>query len=122
MNAEQLTEIENRLSIILPEDYREVMHVYPKELEAVAEYELLNDHQQLIGMNVNTRSYGPGIAGWRDSFFIIGTDGGEEMYFLDMSRGRSPVFCLAVENHVISERASSLAEFLQMLIEEHIES
>ena len=122
MNTEQLTEIERRLSVTLPDDYRELMLAYPKELEAEAEYELLNDPQQLIGININTRGYGSGIAGWQDSFFITGTDGGEEMYFLDTSRGRSPVFCLAVENHVISERAPSLAEFVRMLVETDSES
>jgi hypothetical protein len=117
MDTEQLTEIESTLSITLPDDYRELMLAYPHELEAVAEYELVNDAQQLIAINVNARGYGPGIGGWRDSFFITGTDGGEEMFFLDTSRARSPVFCLAVENHAISERASSLAEFVRMLVE-----
>ena len=56
-----------------------------------------------------------------DSLFFVGSDGGEEYYFVDASKEDSEVFVLEIENGTHRNYAPSWAAYLEKINSSHDE-
>lgn len=118
MTDNDLDRIERELGIRLPVDYREIMRAYPFGPGThAAEFGLPDDADGLI-----TANRGPGPHGFA-GYFRIGSDGGEEEYYIDLHRIRSPVYRYALETSERTIVSDDLNQYVQrcMAIEAEIE-
>ena len=93
MTESDLKTIEERLSITLPCAYRATMLHYPLPPDSFGPEDMLLDTvEELLELNMD----GLAIDGVPSPFFI-GSDRGEECYFLDASRADSPVYVYQLE-------------------------
>jgi hypothetical protein len=107
MTDSDLQRIERELSLKLPADYRSLMLSYPFPPDSFTAENMLPDNAARLLES----------AGGRDNLpprsFIIGNDGGEEIYFIDTSRQQSPVFVFDLETGEIKEYAPTLEAYIQ---------
>jgi hypothetical protein len=88
-----LSIIEERLAVTLPEIYRATVRDYPFSSDSIgAECMLLDSAAAVVELN----EVGLEIDGVTSPFFI-GSDLSEEWYFLDVSRAESPVYVYQLE-------------------------
>jgi hypothetical protein len=99
MTPSDLDRIEEVLGITLPEAYRATMGIYPFDSDSTASDCMLpNDAEWVINANRGLDRHfllhhGKGRWVPTKNHLLIGTDGGEEYYYLDLRR--NPVRCLA---------------------------
>ena len=93
MTTADLQAIEDRLNIKLPGSYRAIMAAYPFSPDSFAAEAMLLDEVDAV---VDLNSAGVVIQGVSRPFFI-GSDLGEEWYFLDPADNESPVFVYELE-------------------------
>jgi hypothetical protein len=105
----------------LPAAYRDLLASYPKELAATAgEWELLANLEDAIELNRKMRRLWP-HSDYRkrpiaDSYFLIGQDGGGDLYAIDLALGNStPVLEFDHERAKWRPRAASLSDFVKQL-------
>jgi hypothetical protein len=103
MTDTQLDAIEAALGVKLPAEYRRVSFAFlfrPIGRDRV--YWMYNDPGAVIG-----QSRAPLVNGdydrsnWRASYVVIGKSAAGDLYLLDASAERSPVYCLSHETHAI---------------------
>ncbi len=107
----ELKTIEECLTVALPEAYRATLRDYPFPSESFgAESMLLNSAESVIEFNTE----GAEIDGVVSPIFI-GSDLGEEWYFLDASRTDSPVFVYQLETGEHQVLDTTLERFLDRI-------
>lgn len=110
MNRDDLTLIESRLGLKLPEEYQRVMLDYPfGTLRGNDDSELFDEPTMIIVRNTECRKGGPGSKRWPASLLFIGHDGAGGFHALDLSANPARVLLLDQGN---SERATVLADSL----------
>jgi hypothetical protein len=114
MTASDLQQLEKHLGVVLPADYKAVMQAYPIKLDSFTEYMLLDGVDVMLEAN-------RGCEFLPSQSVVIGSDCGEEMYFIDASRSSSPVFVYDIETRKISEFSPSIAVYVQKCEEIHEE-
>jgi len=97
MNVQKL---ENQLSVVLPEEYRQLLNDYPSQLAELdyfddasqggpRNFELLADPQEILELNRRERRRWPQAdyshAVFPDSYFLIGWDGCGNLFALDLA-------------------------------------
>lgn len=93
MTGSELQQIEERMAFRIPSYYRETLLNYPFERDSFAdEFMLPNCPQAVIELNDAGISTGTGVQA-----LFIGSDGGEERYFVDASLPDSGVFVFDLE-------------------------
>ncbi len=103
--------IESSLNMLLPEYYRRTMLDYPFPANSFAnEFLLPNDPEPIIDYNQGSGEH-PGIG----KLFIIGSDGGEELYFVDLTADNSCVFTFDMETGKHTTKASDWMEYLRQV-------
>jgi hypothetical protein len=102
-----LQRIEDSLHIKLPADYRSLMLAYPFPPDSLSADCLLPNSVDAVLDHADTGGTLPPHS------FTIGGDGGEEIYFIDLSRQPSPVFVYDLETGKIKEEAPSLDAYVQ---------
>ena len=107
MLSSELERIETQLGISLPEDYRSLMTAYPFAPSSFTAEVLLPDSADWLLASAGLVNDLPANS------FIIGGDGGEESYFIDVSRQRSPVFVFDLETGKVWQKASSLSVYVE---------
>ena len=116
MTPAALRHIEQTLKVVLPEYYRQTLLDYPFPADSFAAELTLPTEIDAILLN-NTR-FPP-----EDQRFVVGSDGGEEVYFI--LPGESPervyVHQLETSNDPSLVYAHSWAEFLRILTEQEAE-
>jgi SMI1 / KNR4 family (SUKH-1) len=128
-----ISELEQRLKLTLPPEYRQLLADYPPRLAAIdyfddpaqggpRNFELLNSPRELLNLNRRER------ARWHksdhahvslpDCYFFIGWDGCGNLFAIDVSdKGSCPVLEFDHELQRWSQISHSLAEFI-----DHLES
>ena len=93
MTEQDLQALESHLGSPLPAFYRATLSDYPFDPDSCAAEYLLPDNSQFV---IELNSSGLLLDGVEKPFFI-GSDGGEESYFIDASKADSGVYVYDVE-------------------------
>jgi hypothetical protein len=118
MTQQDLSRIERALNLRLPRGYRELMLHYPFPPDSCAADCLLPDNPDtLIEHNRGPDPHHlfgdrPGPGPPPGNYFMIGSDCGEEWYYIDISRDQSPVFKLDLECKTLTVEAANLTEYV----------
>jgi hypothetical protein len=108
MTEADFRKIESTLNVSLPEFYRTTMLSYPFPVDSFAEEFLLpNDPEPVLEYNQHPCEYEETGAP-----FVIGSDGGEEIYFIDLAVDSSQVFTYEMETGKHVEKATDWTEYL----------
>jgi hypothetical protein len=117
MTANDLQQIQDHVGFQLPLYYRETLLNYPFKHDSFAEeFMLPNCHQAVKDLNDASISIGSGIQA-----FFIGSDGGEEQYFVDASTQESGVFVFDLETGEHRNLSPSWSSFLDHIHSTHTE-
>lgn len=111
MTDAELEVIEEHLAVVLPKAYRATVRDYPLPANSFGvEGMLLNSPEAVIELN----AAGAEIDGVVSPFFI-GSDLGEEWYFLDASMPNSPVYVYQLESGEHRVLDATLGQFLDRI-------
>jgi len=111
MTESDISKIESSLNVKLPEFYRRTMLSYPFPVDSFAEEFLLtNDTESVLESNQHPSEY-EGIG----RPFLVGSDGGEEIYFVDLAVNSSQVFTYEMETGKHVEKAKDWGEYLSQI-------
>jgi len=107
----EISKIEESFNLSLPEFYRSTMLSYPFSADSFAEEFLLpNNPQSILEYNQHSGEY-TGI----EKPFVIGSDGGEEMYFIDLASDSSQVFSFDMEAGKHNVKAKDWSDYLSQI-------
>ena len=116
MTESDLLRIEHELSVELPQPYASQLRSYPFSGDSyVAESYLWNDPRVLIDSNTDLESIIGGAKADVDPhahMFQIGSDGGEEIYLIDLRHPTSPIYVYDFERGSITEKCPDLEAWL----------
>jgi len=111
MKESDIRKIESALDVPLPEFYRVTMLTYPFPADSFAnEFLLPNDPKTILEYNQHSGEY-PGIG----KPFVIGSDGGEEMYYVDLAADSSQVFTFDIETGKHTPKAADWTMYLSQI-------
>jgi hypothetical protein len=127
MTDADLDRIEVALALTLPLAYRQFMLDYPRWLSAqqpdwsdVEQWELTDDPERVIRFNMEVRKAKPGEffddRPWPLHYFVIGSERGQNWFFLDLSSGSDEVWMFRHEEGELRRESASLSEFPAALI------
>ncbi len=134
MDFRALREIEKRYDIRLPKEYTSFILNYPS-LEDENEQQYLEEtisrcldvilsHNDFFRDDTDSPRHSVAFRefGWQDSYFVIGSDGCGNYYFLDTSRNPAPVFFVAHGEEKIEPLAKDISGLLEHFLEVSAES
>ena len=111
MTESDISRIESVLNIKLPEYYCSTMLNYPFADDSfAAEFLLPNDPEQILEYNQDSYEY-PGVG----KLFVIGGDGGEDSYFIDLADNSSQVFTFDMESDTHTSTAANWSEYIEWI-------
>jgi hypothetical protein len=127
MTSSDFDRIEAALDLKLPPFYRTYMLNYPRwlaerqpEWSDVEHWEFANDPERLIHFNEYVRGLEPGEffddGPWPVHYFVIGSEGEQNWYFLDLARCSEAVYLFHHEMGDVAEEAPSLSKFPDALL------
>ena len=117
MTEAELRLIEERLGYSLPEEYNSTVLNYPFAADSFAnEFMLLDNVDAVVELN----EAGVEIGDVERPFFV-GSDGGEEWFFIDASKEESPVFVFQLESGKHHIRAGTWGGYLEEIRTAHAE-
>lgn len=121
MTPKDIQEIETTFSIALPQAYVDAIcpYSFPSE-SSLANYAMLDSKEWLVELNQRLRTNGWNGADWPQHYFVIGYDGGECYYFLDVSQNDTKVFIISKEGCDIGDAevyAPTLTDFIDADLE-----
>jgi hypothetical protein len=125
MNESDITKIESELKINLPDSYRKVLRDYPFEEDSFGYMCMLsNDIMTIIASNKTPSMHAlihiKNIANHpqkNKNYFWIGSDGGEEEYYLDISHEFGAIYEYDLETGKITEYAQNLNRYIEQIHE-----
>ena len=117
MTGADIQRVEHALSVKLPSDYRQLLLDYPFSEDSFATAcMVIRDAEALINLNRGPDKHfvihhreGRWVPG--RNHFLIGNDGGEERYYLDLDDPRSTVFRFDLETGELSPYATGIADY-----------
>jgi hypothetical protein len=122
MRADDFDTIEKSLSIVLPDQYRSVLTQYPFPPDPdSSSLWLVDDHETVIETTKTFRANQGTRGPWPLDYVYLGNDGGEEAYFLDVSRTPAPVLTYEYETGAIRPQAPDLAAWIDELRDRLVE-
>lgn len=111
MTEEELTQIESHLGLKLPEFYRSTMLNYPFPVNSFADEFLLTNYlEQVLELN-----HQPVECSGIGRPFLVGSDGGEELYYIDLQNLESPVYTLQLETGKHFQKAENWTQYLHRI-------
>ncbi|MGH9884262.1 MAG: SMI1/KNR4 family protein [bacterium] len=118
MTENELDEIAQRLGFALPGAYRATLLAYPFPPDSFGDDCMLpNRPADVIDLNAAALPVPSNV----HQAFFVGSDGGEETYFLDTARFDSPVYVFELETGQSRVLAPSWEAYLQHIRETHAE-
>lgn len=102
--------IEKELEISLPSNYKRILERYPFPKDSFATEMLSNNEDYLIGLN--NKNYWSHVNFNEIEPFFIGSDGGEETYFIDIKDLNTPVYLYDIEEDKYYKKSDSIKDFL----------
>ena len=117
MTIADIRRIEKELSVNLPEDYQQLLINYPFAEDSFATTcMVIRDAEALIDVNRSHTTHflihhreGRWVP--QKNHFMIGNDGGEEQYYLDLDDSECTVFRFDLETGELSTYAKGIADF-----------
>lgn len=121
MNSTDIREIQRELGIALPRSYVETVCPYPFPQDYWLEEILFGDAKSIIEINRDWRNTCWRTEHWKDFHFVIGHDGGECCYYIDLRLDDSPVYTISLEDGEFSliEEATTLRDFVAQSLLDH---
>ena len=121
MTPKDIQEIESAFSIALPRAYVDAVcpYSFPPE-SSLANYALLDSKDWLIRLNQELRTNGWKGVNWPQHYFVIGYDGGECYYFVDVRQADTEVNIISKEGCDIEDAevyAPTLTDFVDADLE-----
>ncbi len=113
---EDIDKIEKLLGIVLPNYYKSTIMNYPFPKNSLADDCLLLYDPELIIKN-NDSSFLEIIITPKIKPFCIGTDGGEEVYYIDLNCEETKVFAYSRETGKSEIYTTSLADYIKKIEE-----
>jgi hypothetical protein len=114
--------LERELSVSLPEQYKSALLAYPFAAGSVGEEMLVADVQWLLERNrANNPAFasrGPdkqAMPGLAQGLLLIGIDGGELQYYLNVNSSTNAVMEYSLETQQLSEFAASFGHYLERI-------
>jgi len=114
--------LERELSVSLPEQYKSALLAYPFAAGSVGEEMLVADVEWLLERNrSNNRAFAPGtrekqsLPNLSQGLLLIGIDGGELEYYLEVNSSMNAVMQYSLETHRLSDFAPSFAQYLERI-------
>jgi hypothetical protein len=112
MTPERIAEVEDALGVTFPKAYRDLLAAYPFPAGSLAdECLVLNDAEALISLNRASRDALSQTPAERP--FLIGSDCGEEVYFVDLASPACPVYAFELETWQTRPLAESLSAWTE---------
>ncbi len=111
MNLEDLKKIGNSIGITLPDYYKSTMLNYPFPKDSFAdEFMLVNNPGAVIENNDKSliEAIDKGVKP-----FSIGSDGGEELYYVDLNKEKSEVFVYYLETQKSEIQSKTWNDYLE---------
>lgn len=117
MTRADIQRVEQALTIKLPSDYQQLLLDYPFSEDSFATAcMVIRDAESLIKINQGPDTHfaihhreGRWVP--QKNHFLIGNDGGEEQYYLDLNDQTSMVFRFDLETGELSPYASGIADY-----------
>jgi len=116
MTCDDLSKLETRFEIQLPQEYLDVLTNYPFSDGHFGDEMLLDDAELLAQHNHPSAAKraklksGPSIS---DGYFWIGSDGGELSFYIKLGRSSRGVWYFDIETGEIQKYCDSLEDYLQ---------
>jgi hypothetical protein len=118
MTDQDIDEIESRLGLEVPDDYREFATSYPVHLGKFAgQYELFDDCDRVIFHTLERRLRATDEQPWSDDHLVIGASGCGDAYYMDLGQKPSPVLFASRDAKVVQTAADSLADWCDQLVQ-----
>ena len=116
MTNADLDRLEHVRGIRLPDDYRATMLAYPfpPDHEAAA-FDLPPDIDTILALQLEPDEAEGPDGPWPRHYVVIGSDGGEEAYVLDVSREPAPVLAYYFETGERRTLAPNVQSFVESL-------
>ena len=116
MTHDDVDQIECRLAIRIPDDYRTCVTNYPDDLsEDARKYDLWDNPKAVIANTEGLRIRFLTSGKWPHTFLVIGSSGCGDYYYLDTEQDRPPVGCWNHETERFAEVASSINDWYQQI-------
>ncbi|MFH0261382.1 SMI1/KNR4 family protein [Vibrio barjaei] len=120
MKSEELSRIERKTGIVLPQSYKQALLNYPEDLvdTEAEDYHFLTDADEIISENLEVRVSGYFGEKWPERYFIIGHNGCGDYYVISHT---STEFSVGFTDHNKMECklfADSLDEFVEKVLNE----
>ncbi|MHC4118417.1 MAG: SMI1/KNR4 family protein [Planctomycetota bacterium] len=111
MTESEINKIEASFNLTLPEFYKSTVLNYPFPPDSFAdEFVLLNTPQSILEYNQDRGEYSD-----TGEPFVIGSDGGEEIYYLDLASDSSQVFTFDMETGKHHVKAKDWSDYLSQI-------
>lgn len=114
--------LEEELSISLPEQYKSALHEYPFPADSVGQEMLVSDAGWLLRRNRSDSRASIGgkrpkhpLPSLSEGLFLIGTDGSELEYYLQLNGRTDAVMQYDLETHRSSEFAATFSQYLEKI-------
>lgn len=114
--------LEQELSVSLPEQYKSALLAYPFAAGSVGEEMLVSDVKWLLERNrTDNRAFAPARRGTHPSpslsqgLLLIGIDGGELEYYLNVNSSPNAVMEYCIETQQMTECAASFGQYLERI-------
>ena len=122
MNEGDIQRIESELGVSLPQSYKAVQLSYPFGPSSFGSLCMLVDNADAIidmnkGPGLHELMHGEAGAPRDGTYLMIGNDGGEEEYFLDISQADGPVMVFDLESGELSEFARDIKHYVDRVHE-----
>lgn len=122
MTSHELVALERALGITLPAAYRATMERYPFAPDSEpAEWSLPDDAARIEALNLQHRRMQFRSGPWPETAFVIGEDGGEVAYVLDLARTPAVVQEFSLETGQFTDRTADWSAWLAELAAEQRE-
>lgn len=109
MNQEDIKKIENSLKIKLPEFYKKTIQSYPFPKESFANEFLLPDEKNTIIENNDSTIID------KKNIFVVGSDGGEEYYYINLTKETSEVYLFDLEEKKSKVKSPNWDKYLNYI-------
>ena len=112
MTNDELDQIEARLAISLPPEYRQFAANYPADLDAdIRAHDIYDRAETVISATERLRLRPIPEMPWSDSYVVIGDSGCGDWYFLDLDESPAPLKWWNHETAAIEQVAFSIREW-----------
>ncbi|EGR2301167.1 hypothetical protein D0814_13180 [Vibrio parahaemolyticus] len=120
MKSEELSLIESKIEVVLPNSYKQALLNYPETLfgTEAEDFHFLTNANEIISENLEVRENGYFGEKWPDRHFIIGHNGCGDYYVINHTNTEFSVGLADQDKMECNLFANNLNEFVEKLLKE----